>query len=584
MVGRSPLHPLNNSMDALHQHNTAILLLALGALLAAAKILGELARRLRQPSVLGELLAGVLLGPTVLGTLAPEANAFLFPQEGPMASALDAIAGVAVTLFLMVAGLEVDLSNVWRKGWVGLKVGVASIAIPFGAGFAIAWGLPQIFDLPSDVSPLLFALFLAIAMSISALPVIVKTLLDLNLYRSDFGVVVVSAAIFNDLVGWIIFAVVLGLIDNVAGMGNGITLTVSLALGFILFVFTIGRKLIHRLLPYVQAYTWWPGGEIGFVIILSLLGAAFTEWIGIHAIFGAFFIGMAVGDSPHLRRRSRYILDQFVSSVFSPLFFASIGLKVNFITRFDGVLVLIVFVAACVCKLVGGAAGAKWGRMGSRESLAVGFAMNSRGAMEIILGLLALERGIISQELFVALVITAILTSMMGGPMMQLILQPARKARLEDAFRFGLFLPELRADSIKGVIEEMTAVVGQVLGGRLEPYVVSRVSCAPEDVACAAIVNDVLLLAAGVDHISQPYVVTGLSTQGVGLSFMDTQRAHVVFLILSPKNDPAIRGDMVAELSLLYRDQAMIDQTLQARSFTEFLALIRTSTVYLQKE
>lgn len=98
-------------MDALHQHNTAILLLALGALLAAAKILGELARRLRQPSVLGELLAGVLLGPTVLGTLAPEANAFLFPQEGPMASALDAIAGVAVTLFLMVAGLEVDLSN-----------------------------------------------------------------------------------------------------------------------------------------------------------------------------------------------------------------------------------------------------------------------------------------------------------------------------------------------------------------------------------------------------------------------------------------------------------------------------------------
>lgn len=571
-------------MESLHQHNIAVLLLSLGALLGAAKVLGELARRLRQPSVLGELLAGVLLGPTVLGTLAPEANAFLFPLEGPIASALNAIAGVAVTLFLMVAGLEVDLSNVWRKGWVGLKIGVASIGIPFAAGFAAAWNLPQFFGLQPGVSPLIFALFLAIAMSISALPVIVKTLLDLDLYRSDFGVVVVSAAIFSDLVGWIVFAVILGLIDNVTDIGPGIALTVSLALGFVLFVFTVGRKLIHRALPYVQAYTWWPGGEIGFVVILTLMGAAFTEWIGIHAIFGAFFIGMAVGDSPSLRRRSRYIIDQFVSSVFSPIFFASIGLKVHFITHFDGVLVLIVLVIACACKLVGGVAGAKWGRMDNREALAVGFAMNSRGAMEIILGLLALERGLIHQELFVALVITAILTSMMGGPMIQMILRPVRTVRLEDSFRSGLFLRELRADSMEAAIEEMAAPVGQVLKGRLEPRSVTRVHCAPEDVACAAIVNDVLLLAAGVDDIVRPYVVAGLSASGVGLSVMDEQRAHVVFLILSPKNAPEIRGDLVAELSLLYRDPLMIEQTLQARSYTEFLALIRTSTVYLSKE
>jgi mannitol/fructose-specific phosphotransferase system IIA component (Ntr-type) len=110
------------------------------------------------------------------------------------------------------------------------------------------------------------------------------------------------------------------------------------------------------------------------------------------------------------------------------------------------------------------------------------------------------------------------------------------------------------------------------------------VHCAPEDVACAAVVNDVLLLAAGVEEINRPYVVTGISTGGVGLSLYDAQRAHVIFLILSPASDPALRGDMVNELSQLYRDPAMVEQTLQARSFTEFLALIRTSTVYLQKE
>ena len=571
-------------MTHVHPNTITVLLISLAILLVTARILGELAHRLRQPAVVGEILAGVLLGPTVLGTVAPDANAFLFPQAGSGAIAFQAITAVAVTLFLMVAGLEVDLSNVWRKGWVGLKVGVAGIAIPFVAGLLAAWYLPDLFGCPQEVSPLLFALFLAIAMSISALPVIVKTLLDLNLYRSDFAVVVISAAIFNDLVGWIIFAVVLGMVDHAADLGDGITRTVSLALGFVLFVFTAGRKLIHRLLPYVQAYTWWPGGEIGLVVILTLMGAAFTEWIGIHAIFGAFFIGMAVGDSPNLRRRSRYILDQFVANIFSPIFFASIGLKVNFIAQFDGTTVLTVLALACLCKLFGGALGAKWGRMSNREAAAVGFAMNSRGAMEIILGLLALERGLISQELFVALVVTAIVTSMMSGPMIQLILRPFRKARLEDAFRFGLFLPELRGDSIKLVIEEMAGTVDRVLGSRLPPHSISRVHCAPEDVACAAIVNDVLLLAAGVEEIKRPYAVTGISTGGVGLSFDDAQRAHVVFLILTPPNDPGLRGGMVAELSQLYRDPAMIEQTLQARSFTEFLALIRTSTVYLQKE
>lgn len=566
------------------QPNIAVFLLAIGTLYGLARLLGELAQRIRQPAVLGELLAGVLLGPTVLGTVAPSLAATLFPATGANAVALNTLASVAVTLFLMVAGLEVDLSNVWRKGWVGLKVGISSIVIPFLVGFAVAWHLPHIFGLPQGINNLYFALFLAIAMSISALPVIVKTLLDLNLYRNDFGVVVISAAIFNDLVGWIIFAIILGLTDNSASLGHSVTLTVSLALAFVVFVFTIGRRLIHKLLPYVQAYTWWPSGEIGFIVLLTMLGAAFTEWIGIHAIFGAFFIGMAVGDSPLLRQRSRYIVDQFVSSVFSPLFFASIGLKVNFFTHFNGPMVLLVLTIACFCKLLGGVIGAKWGRMPLREALAVGFAMNSRGAMEIILGLLALQRGIISQELFVALVITAIVTSMMSGPALQLILKPVRKAKLEDSFRAGLFLNNLGVDKVEEAVAAMAAAVGRVLPGNLDPDHVTRVRCAPEDIACAAIVNDVVLYAAGVDDISQPFVVTGISQRGLSFNGFGRQQAQILFLILSPKADPGIRGDIVAELSQLYRDPTMVEQTLQTASYTDFLALIKTSAVYLHKE
>lgn len=566
------------------QPDIAVFLLAIGILYGLARLLGELARRIRQPAVLGELLAGVLLGPTVLGTLAPGVSATLFPESGPNAVALNTVTSVAVTLFLMVAGLEVDLSNVWRKGWVGLKVGVSSIVLPFLVGFAVAWHSPHTFGLPPGSNSLYFALFLAIAMSISALPVIVKTLLDLNLYRNDFGVVVISAAIFNDLVGWIIFAVILGLTDNRASLGHSVPIMVGLALAFVVFVFTVGRRLIHKLLPYVQAYTWWPSGEIGFIVLLTLLGAAFTEWIGIHAIFGAFFIGMAVGDSPLLRPRSRYIVDQFVSSVFSPVFFAAIGLKVNFLTHFNGPMVLLILGIACFCKLLGGVVGAKWGGMRLRDALAVGFAMNSRGAMEIILGVLALERGIIHLELFVAMVITAIATSMMSGPALQFILRPVRKAKLEDSFRAGLFLNNLAADKVEEAVAAMAAAVGRVLRSDLDPNHVTRVRCAPEDIACAAIVNDVALYAAGVDDIDRPYVVTGISQRGLSFNGFGRAQAQIVFLILSPKTDPGIRGDIVAELSQLYRDPAMVEQTLQTASYTGFLALIKTSAVYLHKE
>jgi Kef-type K+ transport system membrane component KefB len=304
-------------------------------------------------------------------------------------------------------------------------------------------------DRHTAVDPLIFALFFAIAISISALPVIAKTLMDMGLYRSDFGMVVVSAAIFNDLVGWIVFAVVLGLIGDQSGDGNSIMLTIALTLAFVAATLTVGRWLIHKSLPVVKAYTRWPGGELSFALVLGLLGAAFTQWIGIHAIFGAFIVGVAIGDSSHLRERSRVIIDKFISFIFAPVFFASVGLKVNFFAHFDFLLVLTILTIACVCKLIGGFIGARWGEMPRREAWAVGFAMNSRGAMEIILGIIALEAGIIQERLFVALIIMAIVTSMMSGPFMQMILRTGKERRLRN-----ILSPVLKATSSRNIIKK----------------------------------------------------------------------------------------------------------------------------------
>jgi Kef-type K+ transport system membrane component KefB/mannitol/fructose-specific phosphotransferase system IIA component len=561
-------------MNTLNPENITVLFLSLGILLGAAHICGELAQRLRQPAILGELIAGVLLGPTVLGNMLPGVNLFLFPQHGSNAIALETITSVAVVLFLLIAGMEVDLSLVRKQGYVAPKVSITGIVIPFFLGFTVAWLIPGTMGRLPEADRLTFALFFATAMSISALPVIAKTLMDMGLYRSDFGMLIVSAAIVNDLIGWIIFAIVLGMMGTTAGQENHIMQTIALTLVFTGLMLTLGRWLIHRTLPFLQAYTKWPGGVMGFALTLAMLGAAATEWIGIHAIFGSFLVGVAIGDSSHLRERTRVTIEHFVSFIFAPVFFASIGLKVNFLTDFNIPLILTVLVIACVCKLLGGILGARWGGMSPRDSWAVGFAMNSRGAMEIILGMLALDAKIISQQLFVALVVMAIVTSMMSGPMMRFILKPVKRRGLKDALSPKLYLRKLKADSARSVIKEMTAVVCEVKGldaGKVETAVWAR-----EEALATGIGNGVAIPHARIDGLRDPVVAVGISETGIDFNAPDDKLANVIFLILTPIADSGAQLEIVAEIARLFKDQRLYERMLRTKNLTDFRALLKS--------
>ena len=552
-----------------------IFLLSLGLLLGAARILGEIAQRLRQPDVLGEILAGVILGPTIFGRVAPELFNMLFPSQGANAVALDAISNLAIVLFLMVAGIEVDLSTMWRQGRTGLKVGISSIAVPFSIGFALAMTLPGIFGTCGNTSPLIFSSFIAIALAISALPVIAKVLMDLDLYRSDLGMVVISAAIFNDLVGWMLFAVIIGFSGNMSANSVSVAMTLIMVLGFATLVLTVGRTLIHRVLPSIQAYTRWPGGELSFAVILAIFGAAFTEWIGIHAIFGALLVGAAVGDSSHLRERTRFTIAHFVSFIFAPIFFAGIGLKVDFFAHFDPVLVLTVLVVGCVSKITGGAVGAIWSGLPRREVLAVGFAMNSGGAMEIIIGLLALQAGIIHQELFVALVVMAIVTSMISGPLLRAVIKPAKPWRLQDALSSKLFLRELKADSRREAIEELGEAVCAMAG--LPADQVIQAVWAREEAMSTGIGNGLALPHARIEGLKEPLVAMGVSDAGIDFDAPDDRLAHVLFLILTPAEDPGVQLTIVSELARVFRKPHMLDRILRTRNYTDFMAHLRMS-------
>ena len=561
-------------MVALSADEITRMLLALGVLLCVARGLGELAQYFRQPTVLGEIFAGVLLGPTVLGRLAPDWNAWLFPAAGDSAVVLDGLATLSIVLFLLVAGMEVDLSTIWRQGRAAISVGMLGTIVPFAVGFVLAWLAPGALGQQSGSDLVLFALFFGTALSISALPVIAKTLMDLGIYRTDIGMIVVSAAMFNDLIGWIVFAVILGMMGH-SGHAFDVPTTIGLTLAFAALTLTIGRWFINRALPWLQAYTHWPGGELSFALILALFGAAFTEWIGIHAIFGSFLVGIAVGDSPHLRERTRVIIDRFVSFIFAPVFFASIGLRVDFALHFDATVVGVVLVVACFGKLLGSWLGAKWGGLSPRDAWAVGFAMNARGAMEIILGLLALHAGVIRPPLFVALVLMALVTSIISGPAMQALLGLKRPRRLATLLSSRLFIRELAAVTRREAIAELSkaaAATASLSSERIEEAVWQREETQPTGIG-----DGIAVPHARFDELNETMVAVGLSDAGVDFDAPDGTPAHLLILILTPESQSGMQLELSAELGLLFSRPGMLEKVMRTRNYSEFLALIRSS-------
>jgi Kef-type K+ transport system membrane component KefB/mannitol/fructose-specific phosphotransferase system IIA component len=561
-------------MDRLSPSDIAAMFAALGLMLAAARILAELAQRAGQPAVIGEILAGVLLGPTVLGRLAPGVCATLFPAHGPLAIALDGLTTLAIALYLIVAGMEVNLSSIARQGRVAAVVSAAGMVVPFALGFGVALGLPGLLGREVGQDAMLFALFFATVMSISALPVIARTLIDLGLYRSDLGMIVIAAAVVNDLAGWGVFAAILGMMGH-GGETHGVGRSLWLLAGFVAFVLLALRPFVHRALPWLQAHASWPGGVLSFALCLSLLGAAFTEWIGVHAIIGAFFVGVALGDSAHLRRHTRAVIDQFVSFIFAPLFFASIGLRVDFAAHFDALLVVTVLVIACVGKVVGCGLGARLAGMAPREAWAVGFGLNARGAMEIILGLLALQYGLIRSRMFVALVVMALVTSVMSGPIMQRLVRRRRPRRFTDFMSARAFVDELDAVDAAGAIGELAEAAAAATRDLDAPAAAAAV-LAREQLQPTGLQHGVAVPHARLTALAAPVVAIGLSQRGIDFDAPDGAPARIVVLILTPTHDDGAQLEILADIARRFQDAELRDQIVHVRNFRELIALLKT--------
>jgi Kef-type K+ transport system membrane component KefB/mannitol/fructose-specific phosphotransferase system IIA component len=547
--------------------------LALGVLLATARLLGEIAQRLGQPAVVGEIVAGILLGPTLLGAVWPHLQRSLFPASGNVPIVIDGFKSVAIALFLLVAGMEVDLSTILRLGKTSIFVAMAGFIVPFILGAGAALLAPHALGCEEGESATLFAIFLGVALSISALPVIAKTLMDLNLYRSELGMIVIASAVVNDLAGWLVFAMILAAMGVQTGPG-GVVGTIAATLLFAGFMLTGGRWLINRLLPWLQAYTTWPGGVLGFSVALALFAAAFTEWIGIHAVFGAFLVGIAIGDSRHLREQTRRAILDFVSFIFAPLFFASIGLRLDYAEHFDLGIVAAVLAIACLGKVLGCGLAAFAMGVDRRTSGAIGFAMNARGAMEIILGMLALQNGLINEQMFVALVVMALVTSMISGPAIAKLLRLRKPARFIDYLAPQGFAPELSAQDRFEAIRELMPLLST--GHKFDAQKAIEAVIAREEAGGSGLEHQIAVPHARLAGLSKPLVAVGVSAAGIDFDSADGQPAHIVCLVLSPADHSDEHLALMADVARTFQREAARNQAMRARSLTELRSAVRT--------
>ncbi len=411
-------------MSETEPHLLIAFLLQISAMLAIGLTLGQLMRKLHQPAVLGELLGGIVLGPTILGFLFPDLYHWLFPADAEINQARDSIIRIGILFFMFVAGLEVNLAQLQQRKQSILLVSLLGCLFPFALGIAAILLFPDFWNYPTQSSRLNFILFIGIALSISALPVITRILMDLRLLQHEVGGIVITSAALNDLIGWALFALLFSNLSTDT-LETSLIRTFGLTIVFTLSVLVVGRWLGQSIFRWARITLAWPSGFLSLSAVFIFTSAAIAESMSIHAIFGAFLIGVAL--FPVFEREevshAKEIIHQFAISLFAPLYFVSVGLKADFIAYFDWQLVVVILVLATVGKVSGAGLGAWLSGMKGRDALAIGVAMNARGAMEMILAALALEAGLIGPRVFVALVTMALLTSMMSGPGLQWLLK-----------------------------------------------------------------------------------------------------------------------------------------------------------------
>ncbi|ESW94358.1 cation:proton antiporter [Mesorhizobium sp. M0179] len=452
-----------------------IFVLEILLLLLVGRGIGELLERLGQPAVMGQLIGGILLGPSLLGWLLPEAERVIFSGDATQKSMISAIAQLGVLMLLLLTGMETDLRLVRRVGHACFSISAAGVAVPFALGFTAAQFMPASL-LADGTERIVAGLFLGTALSISSVKIVAMVVREMNFMRRDLGQIIVSSAIIEDTIGWVIIAITIGIATKGRIELGSLAFTIVGVAAFMGFSFTIGRRIVFDAIRWTN--DTFRSEYAVVTVILAIMGAMalITDLIGVHTVLGAFVAGILVGESPILSRHIEGQLRGVIMALFMPVFFGVAGLSADLTVLVDHELALLTAALVLIAsfgKFAGAFIGAELAGMSRKEGIAVGCGMNARGSTEVIVASIGLSIGVLSHNLFTMIVTMAVITTLAMPPTLRwalgrLPMGENEKKRLEreeiDQRGFIANLERLLVVTDEGVVGRFAAYLAGVVG------------------------------------------------------------------------------------------------------------------------
>jgi Kef-type K+ transport system membrane component KefB/nucleotide-binding universal stress UspA family protein len=404
------------------EHTMLVFWVDLVVLAVSARLLGTLMRRFGQPSVIGELCAGLLLGPSVLGQLAPGVEHWLFPGTALASGLIIVVATVGIVMMLIHTGFETDLTLIRSLGRATVLVAGCSVLLPLALGLGTGVVLPASFVGAQDRT--LFVLFVGAALAISSLPVIAKILSEMQLTRRNFGQVILAAGMANDVVGWLLLGALAGTARSGSFEPVRLAVTVGAMLAFLVGMLTVGQRGVDLLLKWSRASDRGAMAPFTMTLLIGFAAAAVTQAIGVEAVLGGFVAGIALGRSKYQDARVKEHLNLATMTVLAPVFFATAGLRVDVASLTSASMVgwtLAIIAVASIGKFAGAFLGGRMAGFAGKESLALGVGLNARGALEVVIATVGLTLHVLNTRSYTAVVVMAIVTSVAAPPMLRAV-------------------------------------------------------------------------------------------------------------------------------------------------------------------